>query len=124
MNKWIGTGRLTRDIELKTSAGGTKFINNGLAVDRRDKEKGTDFFNITAFGKTAEFINNYMHKGSKIAVVGRLQSETYTDRNGNKVNSTSIIIDEVEFGESKGATPANDSDFLNVAATIEEELPF
>lgn len=112
-------GRITKDISLQYSTSGTAYVRNSIAVDRKGKEKKTDFFSITAFGKTAEFIDKYFSKGSKIAISGHLQSDSYTDKNGNKKESVSIIIDEVDFCDSK--KESNDG-FLEV--TTAEELPF
>ena len=127
MNKVILMGRLTREIDVKTSTTGTSFTRNSIAVDRKGKDKETDFFNITGFGKTCEFMEKYLHKGSKVVITGRLQNDSYTDRNGNKVTSTSVIIEEIEFAEPKGDAPKEENketDFLNVPASIVEELPF
>ena len=129
MNKVIVMGRLTKEVEMQTSSGGTNYIRNSVAVDRKfnkGEEKQTDFFNISAFGKTAEFISKYFHKGSKVLITGRLQSDSYTDKNGNKSTTVSIVVEEVDFCEAKGETteqkPGND--FLNVPEGLVEELPF
>ena len=126
MNKVILTGRLTKEIELKSSTSGMSFTQNGIAVDRRGKEKETDFFNLTAFGKTAEFMDKWLHKGSKVVVVGHLQTDSYTDKSGNKKTSVSVIVDEIEFGESKGEGQKEEkkNDFMNIPETLVEELPF
>ena len=125
MNQVIVMGRLTKEVDLQTSSGGTSYIRNSIAVDRKfSKEKQTDFFNISAFGKTSEFISKYFSKGSKILIVGRLQSDTYTDKNGNKSTSVSIVVDEVEFCEAKGETTEKKNDFLSVPDGLVEELPF
>ena len=128
MNKVIEMGRLTKEVEMQTSSGGTNYIRNSIAVDRKfskGEEKQTDFFNISAFGKTAEFISKYFHKGSKILISGRLQSDTY-EKDGTKTTTVSIIVEEVDFCEAKGETteqkPGND--FLNVPEGLVEELPF
>lgn len=118
MNRLDIIGRITKDISLQYSTSGTAYIRNSIAVDRKGKEKKTDFFSITAFGKTAEFIDKYFSKGSKIAISGHLQSDSYTDKNGNKKESVSIIIDEVDFCDSK----KDKEEFLEVNTT--EELPF
>lgn len=124
MNKWTGTGRLTRDNDLSYSTSGTAYLKNGIAVDRRGE--GTDFFNITVFGKSAEAFDRYMKKGSKVIIEGHLQSDSYTNKEGKKVTSVSIIVDEWEFGEGKkdsGDTQNATPDFLNVADNI-DDLPF
>ena len=127
--KVYGLCRLTKEIELKHSQGGTAYLMNGIACDRKFKKEGeptADFFNIKVFGKTAEAMNNFLHKGSKIFIEGDLQTESYTDKAGNKKTSISIFVTSWEFAESKGeAEPKkNDNDFLNVAPEILEELPF
>lgn len=122
MNRVEIIGRFTRDISTESTARGMTYLHNAIAVDRRGD--GTDFFNITAFGKTAEFLERYFKKGSKVAISGHLQSDSYTDKNGNKVTSVSIIVDEVDFCESKGEKPSNspENDFLK--ADDIENLPF
>ena len=129
MNKVILKGRLTKEVELQKSNGGTSYVRNSIAVDRKynkGEEKQTDFFNIAAFSKTAEFISNYFHKGSLILISGRLQAESYTDKEGHKNNTVTVMVEEVEFCEPKGAAseskPTND--FLNVPEGLVEELPF
>lgn len=121
-----GIGRLTKDIELKYSQGGTAYMNNSIACDRKfAKEKTTDFFNIKAFGKTAEAMEKYLHKGSKVFVEGDLQTDEYTDKSGVKKQTTSITVSSWEFAEGKGETkeePKND--FLSVPEGLVEELPF
>lgn len=116
-------GRFTKDISLESSTSGTSYLRNSIAVDRRGD--GTDFFNVTAFGKTAEFINKYFSKGSKIAITGHLQSDSFTNKEGKKISSVSIIIDTVDFCEKKETNDtlmSGGNDFLNVTNT--EELPF
>lgn len=125
MNVVCIIGRLTKDIELKSSTSGTSYTQNSIAVDRRGKEKETDFFNISAFGKSAEFLDKYFHKGSKVAITGHLQSGSYTDKNGNKVNSVTIIVDQIDFCEAKGeSAKTEETNFLNVPDSLIEELPF
>lgn len=145
MNKVILMGRLTRDPEIRYSQGAssTAVARFSLAVDRRFKREGepdADFFNCTAFGKQAEFAERYLKQGTKMVVVGRIQNDNYTNREGQKVYSVQIMVDELEFAESKNAsgdagsgyqpasrpTPsaaANDG-FMNVPEGIDEELPF
>ena len=130
MNKVILKGRLTKEIDMQTSNSGTAYIRNSIAVDRKytkGEEKQTDFFNIAVFGKTAEFVSKYFHKGSMILVSGRLQSDSYTDKNGNKQSSITVMVEEAEFCESKGEGTAEKkpgNDFLNVPEGLVEELPF
>jgi len=125
MNRVDIIGRIVRDIKTESSTNGTTYLRNAIAVDRRGKNE-TDFFNVTAFGKTAEFLERYFKKGSKVAISGHLQSDSYTDKNGNKVTSVSIIVDEVDFCESKGDKPSNlpENEFVNVPEGLVEELPF
>lgn len=109
MNRVEIIGRLTRDAELKSSTSGVSYYRNGIAVDRRGKDAGTDFFNILAFGKTAEFLEKYFRKGSKVAISGHLQSGEYTKQDGTKVTTVEIVVDECDFCETKAesSAPAN-----------------
>ena len=105
MNRWIGTGRLTNDPDISTSQGGTPIAKYRLAVNRDRKKDGkneADFINCVAFGKTAEFVRNYLHKGTKILVEGRIQTGSY-EKDGVKHYTTDIIVDRHEFCESKNA---------------------
>jgi len=124
--KAYGIGRLTKEIELKYSQSGTAYMSNSIACDRKfAKEKTTDFFNIKAFGKTSEAMDKMLHKGSKIFVEGELQVDEYTDKNGIKKSSVSIVISSWEFAESKGESKEEKKDdFLNLPEGLTEELPF
>ena len=142
MNKVILLGRLTRDPEVRCSQGesATTIARYTLAVDRRFKKEGeatADFIGCVAFGKQAEFAEKYLRQGTKIAISGRIQTGSYTDRNGNKVYTTDIVVEEQEFAESKGTgeqkntqeppqpTPKDLGDgFMNIQDGIDEELPF
>ena len=147
MNKVILMGRLTRDPEVRYSQGenSTAIAKFSLAVDRRFKRSGdaeADFFNCTAFGKTAEFAEKYLKQGTKMLVTGRIQNDNYTNKEGQKVYSVQIIVEEMEFAESKSAsssnsdfnagnygqsapTPSQATDgFMNIPTGLEEELPF
>lgn len=131
LNKVIMMGRLTRDPEITSSTSGTTFARFSIAVDRKIKAEGqpdADFFNCTSFGKQAEFIERYLKKGTKIVITGRLQNDSYTNKDGQKVNSTRIITEEVEFAESKkdGQTEqkTENNDFLSIPDGIADELPF
>lgn len=119
-----GLGRLTKDIELKSSTSGTSYLSNSVACDRKYGEKKTDFFNIKAFGKTAEAMDKFLHKGSKIFVEGDLQIDEYTDKTGNKRQTVSIVVTSWEFAESKGESKEEDKTekFLEVADIA--DLPF
>lgn len=142
MNKVMLMGRLTRDPEVRYSQGvnQTAIARFSLAVDRRIKREGqptADFFNCTAFGKQAEFIERYLHKGTKILISGRVENEEYTNKDGQQVRSTKIMIEEIEFAESRSdgnnnagndqpaASRAGGGDgFMNIPDGIDEELPF
>lgn len=152
MNKVILMGRLTRDPEVRYSQGAnqTAVARFSIAVDRRFKREGepdADFFNCTAFGKQAEFIERYLRKGVKVVVCGRIQNDNYTNKEGQMVYSVRVMVDEIEFAESKNAS-ANNGDggyngggymgggnnapapsgagdgFMNIPDGIDEELPF
>lgn len=108
MNKIILMGRLTRDPEMRYSQGESSLAiaKFSLAVDRRFKKQGdseADFFNCTAFGKQAEFVEKYLKQGTKILLTGRVQNDNYTNREGQKVYSIQVIAEEMEFAESKAA---------------------
>lgn len=134
MNKVILLGRLTRDPEIRYSAGAeskavAKFT---LACDRRIKKEGepqADFITCTAFGKTAEFAEKYLRKGVKIALEGRWQTGSY-EKDGHKNYTNDCIIERLEFAESKKAEagapePQTDADgFMSIPDGIDEELPF
>lgn len=148
MNKVILMGRLTRDPEVSYSNRGDSSLAIGrfsIAVDRRFKREGepeADFFNCTAFGKQAEFVERYLHKGTKIVVVGRIQNDNYTNREGEKVYSVRVMVDEIEFAESKNASQQSGSDyqhgpvdrpnpsdaigdgFMQIPEGLDETLPF
>ena len=137
MNKVILMGRLTRDPEVRYSQTDSNMAiaRFSLAVDRRYKKQGdettADFFNCTAFGKQGEFVEKYLKKGTKIVVTGRIQNDNYTNKEGQKVYSVQIMVEEIEFAESKAAGQGaqnNDSmpsdGFMNIPDGIENELPF
>ena len=140
MNKVILMGRLTRDPEVSSSTSGTTFARYSIAVDRRFKRDGepdADFFNCTSFGKQAEFVERYLKKGTKVVVSGRLQNNNYTNKEGQKVYDVRIMVEDIEFAESKNASTDGSfsgssssgssnggNDFLNVPDGLVEELPF
>ena len=141
MNKTIMMGRLTRDPEVRytnTSNGSTAIASFSLAVDRRFKRDGepdADFFNCTAFGKIAEVIEKHVVKGTKLLITGRIQNNNYTNKDGQKVYGVQILVDEMEFAESKNASnggqaqaqpePAPSGDgFMQVPDNLDDELPF
>jgi single-strand DNA-binding protein len=131
MNKVILVGRLTRDPETR-QAGETTVTRFSIAVDRRFKQDGgqaADFPSCVAFGKTAEFISKYFHKGMKIALEGRIQTGDYTDKDGVKHYTTDVIAEAVEFAESKRADagetpPPTTNEWLEIPEGIEADLPF
>lgn len=138
MNKVILMGRLTRDPDVRYSTGDNLAIARyTLAVDRRfrrDGEAAADFINCVTFGRAAEFAEKYLRQGTKIAVSGRIQTGNYTNRDGHKVYTTEIVVEEQEFAEGKNAgsgsshsqpAPETDPDgFMNIPKGIEEEMPF
>lgn len=149
MNKVILMGRLTRDPEVRYSAGenATAVGNYTLAVDRRfkrDGEPSADFIRCVCFGRNAEFAEKYLRQGTKIVISGRIQTGSYTNRDGQKVYTTDIVIEEQEFAESKAASqnssgsnvshhdpaqhsaygPVGTDGFMNIPDGIDEELPF
>ena len=143
MNKVILMGRLTRDPEVRYSAGenALAIARYTLAVDRRfrrDGEATADFISCVAFGRQGEFGEKYLHQGTKIAITGRIQTGSYTNKDGQKVYTTDVIIEEQEFAESKSASdnaggfapadrpsPSSAGDgFMNIPDGIDEELPF
>lgn len=146
MNKVMLIGRLVRDPDVKTSQSGVVVARYTLAVDRRfkkDGEQSADFIGCIAFGKAAEFAEKYFTKGIRIAVVGRIQTGSYENKDGQKVYTTDVVVEENEFTESKrvtgenatqsGGTPAvaitpanaiGPDGFMNIPDDIDEELPF
>lgn len=139
MNKVLLMGRLTRDPEVRYTQGdsSTAVARYSLAVDRRFKREGeqtADFINCVMFGRNAEFAEKYLRRGTKILIVGRIQTGSYTNRDGVKVYTTDVVVEEQEFAESKtshdnGNTsePQNASAgdrFTNIPDGIDEELPF
>lgn len=129
MNKVILIGRLTRDPDIRYTADSTAIARYTLAVDRRfkrDGEASADFIGCIAFKKNAEFAEKYLRKGTKIAVVGRIQTGSYTNREGAKVYTTDVIVEEQEFAESKknGSEEHAGDGFMNIPDGIDEEIPF
>ena len=145
MNKVILMGRLTRDPEVRYSQGENSMAiaRYTIAVDRRVRRDGdqqtADFINCVAFGRSGEFAEKYFHKGIKIAVTGRIQTGSYTNKDGQRVYTTDVIVEEQEFAESKSASASNagaaaangnaagsaiGDGFMNLPDGIDEELPF
>lgn len=138
MNKVILMGRLTRNPEVRYSQGENSMAiaRYTIAVDRRVRRDGdqqtADFINCVAFGRSGEFAEKYFHKGIKIAVTGRIQTGSYTNKDGQRVYTTDVIVEEQEFAESKSASASNagaagsaiGDGFMNLPDGIDEELPF
>ena len=155
MNKVILMGRLTRDPEVRYSAGenALAIARYTLAVDRRfrrDGEATADFISCVSFGRTAEFAEKYFHQGMKVVVTGRIQTGSYVNKDGQKVYTTDVVVEDQEFAESKASSMANGSNggysdyqpsapapaakpapsaavgdgFMNIPDGIDEELPF
>lgn len=135
MNKVILMGRLTRDPEVRYSQGenSTAVARYTVAVDRKsNKDNEADFIPCVCFGKAAEFVEKYLHKGLKIAITGRLRTGSYTNKDGNRIFTTDVVVEEHEFAESKSSgsnnqmsPPASVSDgFMNIPDGIDDELPF
>lgn len=110
MNKVALMGRLTRDVD--TRQGDTTVGKFSLAVPRKGNKNESDFINCAAFGKTAELIAQYFHKGSKIALIGHIQTGSYTKQDGTKVYTTDVIVDEWEFCEKSSGNGSANSGFM------------
>ena len=122
MNLAILTGRLTKDPEVRENV--TRF---SIAVDRRFKRDGeptADFFNCVTFGKTADFVAKYFFKGKRIGLTGRIENGSYTNKDGHKVSTTSIIVESVEFVDDKPKDEPKEEEWLPVPEGVQEELPF
>lgn len=140
MNKTVLMGRLTADPQVRYSQGdnATAVARYTLAVNRKFKKDGeptADFIPCVVFGQSAEFTEKYFRKGMQVAVSGRIQTGSYTNKDGNKVYTTDVVVEEQEFAESKaanqqnqqsagsGSIPASDG-FMNIPDGMDEELPF
>lgn len=147
MNKVMLMGRLTRDPEIRYSQGNDQMAiaRYTLAVDRRfnrnNADQSADFISCVAFGKSAEFAEKYLHQGTKIVITGRIQTGSYTNKDGNKVYTTDVVVEDQEFAESKNSNSGNNSDytptgkpdpananpaagFMSIPEGIEDDLPF
>lgn len=146
MNKVILMGRLTRDPEVRYSQGenAMAIARYTLAVDRRfnrnNDDQTADFIGCVAFGRAGEFAEKYLHKGTKVAVTGRIQTGSYTNKDGVKVYTTDVVVEDQEFAESKNSSVGDGSfapagrpapapaaaggGFMNIPDGIDEELPF
>ena len=149
MNRVILMGRLTRDPNISYSQSGDNMAiaRFTLAVDRRGRrqdggdQQNADFISCVCFSRQAEFAERYLRQGTKIAVTGRIQTGSYTNREGQKVYTTDVVLDDIEFAESKNAQGGGESNysyqapsrpapsaagdgFMNIPDGIDEELPF
>ena len=135
MNKVLLIGRLTKDPNVTYTQGQEPMAiaRYNLAVDRaikKDREQTADFISCVAFGKNGEFAEKYLHKGTKIAIDGRIQTGSYTDKEGRKVYTTDIVVEHHEFCESRNASGASgsapDADgFVSIPDNVDDEaLPF
>ena len=139
MNKTVLMGRLTADPQVRYSQGdnATAVARYTLAVNRKFKKDGeptADFISCVVFGRSAEFTEKYFRKGMQVAISGRIQTGSYTNKDGNKVYTTDVVVEEQEFAESKAASQQNQNnasdsvpssdDFMNIPDGIDEELPF
>lgn len=131
MNKFMAIGRLVADPEVRVTQSGSTVTKYRLAVNRRFKREGeqeADFINCVAFGKNAEFAGNYLHKGTKIAIEGRLQTGSYTKDDGTKVYTTDIVVENHEFCESRATesapTPAPATSGFSFAELPLDEVPW
>ena len=149
MNRVILIGRLTRDPNVSYSQGGDNMAiaRFTLAVDRRGRrqdgadQQNADFIGCVCFGRQAEFAEKYLRQGTKVAVTGRIQTGSYTNKDGQKVYTTDVVLDDIEFAESKNTQGGGDSNysyqapsrpapsaagdgFMNIPDGIDEELPF
>lgn len=145
MNKWCGMGRLTRDPDVRytTTKEGKQMViaRYTVAIDRRfkrqndDSQQTADYISCIAFDKLGEFAEKYLKQGTKIVVSGRIQTGSYTNKDGQKVYTTDVVVEECEFAESKGATSqstntqpepqeAPDDGFMSIPEGLESDLPF
>lgn len=130
MNNVTLMGRLTRDPDVRYNNENMAIARYTLAVDRRGKKQEADFISCVAFGKSGEFIEKYCKKGTKLVVRGRIQTGSYTNKDGNKVYTTDVVTEDHEFAESKNASAQTSAgvtggnDFMSIPNSIDEELPF
>lgn len=132
MNKVCLMGRLTKDPDIR-GEGNSLCAKYTLAVDRRyqkDGEQQTDFISCVAFGKSAEFVEKYLKKGTKIVVCGRIQTGSYTNKEGAKIYTTDVIVEEHDFAESKNSSGSSsnetstDADFMEISQEDKDSMPF
>lgn len=131
MNKAIIMGRLTKDVDIRNADTDKKVARGTLAVNRNYKKEGedqaADFINLVAFGKQADFLEKFGRKGIKFIVTGRIQTGSY-DKDGTKIYTTDVVVEQIEFAESKGASEKTEGEtgdgFVNVPEGFDEGLPF
>lgn len=133
MNKWCGVGRLTKDPEIKMTTNQTPYCNFTIAVDRKFKDangqRQADFINCVAWRQTASFIQKYFRKGSRIGIVGSIQTRNYEDQNGQKHFVTEVLAEEAEFVEStnnvvqQNQAETQASPAVSASETVQEETP-
>lgn len=128
MNKVILIGRLTKDPDVRynnAENGQMCIAKYTLAVNRKTKDNVADFINCVAFGKTGEFAEKYLARGTKIAIEGRIQTSSYDDKDGKRIWTTNVYVENHYFCEKKGTSaPAAGDGFMNIPEGIDEELPF
>lgn len=132
MNKAILVGRLTKDVELKNTSNQKQFCSFTVAIDRNYKDSNgqrqADFINCVAWNQTAVFIQKYFHKGSKIGIIGSIQTRNYDDNEGTKRFVTEVLVNEAEFVESANnntePTAEQPSNVQNDGQNVSGELPF
>ena len=130
MNVVVCVGRVVRDPEIRYTQEGLAIARWTLALQNKQRKDdgsyGADFPSFNAFGKTAEFVEKYIKKGTKICVRGHLKTGSYKDKDGKTIYTTDVVADEIEFAESKNAesTPASDDGFMDIPDGFDEELPF
>ncbi len=127
MNKVILIGRLTADPEVRQTQSGENVSSFSIAVDRRfSKERKADFINCVAWGKTCDFLNKFFRKGNRLAVIGRLETRSWEDKQGNKRYSTEVTVEEIEFVESKSdskpSTATQNNGYTEISA--DDDLPW
>jgi len=129
LNKVFLMGRLTKDPDVRGDE--SKVARYTLAVDRRYKKEGeaeADFINIVSFGKAAEFAEKYLKKGTKMVITGRIQTGSYTNKDGQKVYTTDVVAEDQEFAESKShaseGSNSSDNDFVDIPKEVRDDMPF
>nr|DAU13081.1 MAG TPA: Single strand binding protein [Caudoviricetes sp.] len=127
MNTWVGIGRLVRDPEVRYTQSGKAYASFTLAIDRRKSGDGNpkaDFISCVAWEKTAEIIGNHCTKGKKIAVEGRIQTRSYDAQDGSKRYVTEVVVNSMEFCDSKSGQQLSDAKEFAGAPVPDEDIPF